>query len=61
MIAGDEFYPDDVTSGVLDEDDDDREECGLAIEAEWDEGYWHVTLCDELAVAPGKRCAEHAA
>ena len=58
MIAGDEFYPDDVTSGPA--TDDEPEPCSTPIEASVEDGHWVIDRCGKPAVFDG-RCAEHAA
>lgn len=54
MIAGDEFYPDDVTSGEIDD-----EECGEPLDASFEDDHWVVDHCSKPCAIGSDRCAEH--
>ena len=55
MMAGDEFYPDDVTSGFADE----PEPCPVAVAADWDDGRWVIEQCGKPGTGDDDRCEEH--
>ena len=58
MIAGDEFYDDDATSGGIVEPDT----CTVIVEGDWDRGHWTPVLCGRPVVDDqDDRCAEHVA
>jgi hypothetical protein len=56
MYAGDEFYPDDVTSGPIEEPD----ACPVIVEGDWERDHWTPVLCGKPATDGDDRCAEHA-